>query len=93
MPGANALRTCNASRCNGVNLAVEVRGEGPAILFVHGYPLDRSIWQDQIVALEGYRRIAPDLRGMGQSDAPDLGYGMSIYAADLARTAGRPGRG
>jgi 3-oxoadipate enol-lactonase len=69
---------------NGVNLAVEVRGEGPAILFVHGYPLDRTIWRDQIDSLEGYRRIAPDLRGMGQSDAPDLGYGMGIYAADLA---------
>jgi 3-oxoadipate enol-lactonase len=69
---------------NGVNLAVEVRGEGPAILFVHGYPLDRTIWRDQIDSLEGYRRIAPDLRGMGQSDAPDLGYSMGIYAADLA---------
>lgn len=69
---------------NGVNLAVEVRGEGPAVLFVHGYPFDRSIWRDQLDSLEGYRRIAPDLRGMGQSDAPDLGYGMGIYAADLA---------
>lgn len=69
---------------NGVNLAVAVRGEGPAILFIHGYPLDRSIWREQIEALEGFHRIAPDLRGMGQSDAPDLGYSMSIYAADLA---------
>jgi 3-oxoadipate enol-lactonase len=69
---------------HGVNLAVEVRGDGPAVLFVHGYPLDRSIWRDQLEALEGFRRIAPDLRGMGQSDAPDLGYSMSIYAADLA---------
>jgi 3-oxoadipate enol-lactonase len=69
---------------HGVNLAVEVRGEGPAILFIHGYPLDRSIWSPQVEALEGFRRIAPDLRGMGQSDAPDLGYGMAIYAADLA---------
>ncbi len=69
---------------NGVNLAVEERGEGPAVLFVHGYPLDRSIWSEQLGALEGFRRIAPDLRGMGQSDAPDLGYGMGIYAADLA---------
>ena len=69
---------------NGVSLAVEVRGEGPAILFVHGYPLDRTVWRDQIDSLEGYRRIAPDLRGMGQSDAPDLGYGMGIYADDLA---------
>jgi 3-oxoadipate enol-lactonase len=69
---------------HGVNLAVEVWGEGPAILFVHGYPLDRTMWRDQVEALEGFRRIVPDLRGMGQSDAPDLGYGMGIYAADLA---------
>ena len=69
---------------NGVNLAVEVRGEGPAVLFVHGYPFDHTIWRDQIDSLDGYRRIAPDLRGMGRSDAPDLGYGMGIYADDLA---------
>ena len=84
----NAGRTApeNVQRVtvNGVNLAVEVRGEGPAILFIHGYPLDRTIWRAQIDALEGFQRIAPDLRGMGQSDAPDLGYSMSIYAADLA---------
>jgi 3-oxoadipate enol-lactonase len=69
---------------NGVSLAVEVRGQGPAVLFVHGYPFDRTIWRDQLDGLHGYRRIAPDLRGMGESDAPDLGYGMSIYADDLA---------
>ncbi|HSB54206.1 MAG TPA: alpha/beta fold hydrolase [Gemmatimonadales bacterium] len=69
---------------NGVNLAVEVRGEGPVVLFVHGYPFDRSIWSHQVAALEGFRRVAPDLRGMGASDAPDLGYSMEIYAADLA---------
>ena len=69
---------------NGVNLAVEVAGDGPAILFIHGYPLNRSIWREQVKALDGFRRIAPDLRGMGQSDAPDLGYAMATYAADLA---------
>ena len=69
---------------NGVNLAVEVRGEGPAVLFVHGYPLDRTLWQHQLGALTGFRRIAPDLRGLGLSDAPDLGYSMATYADDLA---------
>ena len=69
---------------HGVNLAVEVHGDGPAVLFIHGYPLDRTIWREQLSELEGYRRIAPDLRGMGQSDAPDLGYSMATYAADLA---------
>ena len=69
---------------NGVNLAVEVRGEGPAVLFVHGYPLDRTLWQHQLGSLTGFRRIAPDLRGLGLSDAPDLGYSMATYADDLA---------
>jgi 3-oxoadipate enol-lactonase len=69
---------------NGVSLAVEVRGEGPAVLFIHGYPHDRNLWSHQVEKLEGCRRIAPDLRGMGQSDAPDLGYSMATYAADLA---------
>jgi 3-oxoadipate enol-lactonase len=69
---------------NGVSLAVEVRGEGPAVLFIHGYPMDRSIWAHAMAELDGFRRIAPDLRGMGQSDAPDLGYSVETYAGDLA---------
>jgi pimeloyl-ACP methyl ester carboxylesterase len=69
---------------NGVTLTVRVQGEGPALLLVHGYPFDHTIWRDQLTSLDGYRRIAPDLRGMGRSDAPDLGYAMSTYAEDLA---------
>lgn len=69
---------------NGVGLTVEVRGEGPAVLFLHGFPLHRGMWDHQVGALAGWRRIAPDLRGMGGSDAPDLGYSMATYAADLA---------
>ena len=69
---------------NGVSLAVEVRGKGPAVLLVHGYPLDRTLWAAQLAGLDGYRLIAPDLRGLGLSDAPDLGYSMPTYADDLA---------
>lgn len=68
---------------NGVSLAVEKQGTGPAILFIHGYPLDHSIWDEQVAGLDGWTRIAPDLRGMGRSDAPDLGYSMGTYAEDL----------
>lgn len=68
---------------NGVQLALEMQGTGPAVLFLHGYPFDHSIWRHQVSNLGGYRRIAPDLRGMGRSDAPDLGYSMATYAADL----------
>jgi YbgC/YbaW family acyl-CoA thioester hydrolase len=69
---------------NGVSLAVERQGEGRAILFVHGYPLDRTLWAHPLAHLEGWQRIAPDLRGFGLSDAPDLGYSMATYADDLA---------
>lgn len=70
---------------NGVSLAVDVRGDAaqPAILFVHGFPLDRTQWAPMLDALDGTFRIAPDLRGFGASDAPDLGYSMATYAADL----------
>ncbi|MBL8985667.1 MAG: alpha/beta fold hydrolase [Gemmatimonadales bacterium] len=69
---------------NGVSLAIETRGSGPAVVFIHGFPLDRSIWRHPLDTLTGFRRIALDLRGMGQSDAPDLGYSMAMYADDLA---------
>ncbi|NRQ40710.1 alpha/beta fold hydrolase [Nonomuraea sp. NN258] len=69
---------------NGVRLTYDDLGEGPAVLFVHGFMLDRTLWRDQVRALDGWRRIAPDLRGMGRSEAPERGYRMSVYADDLA---------
>ena len=82
----NDTRTDGALRIgvHGVELAVELQGEGPAILFIHGYPLSRAIWEHQVAHLDGTRRINPDLRGFGGSDAPDLGYSMATWADDLA---------
>ena len=68
---------------NGVTLAVQSEGSGPAVLFIHGYPFDHTIWRHQVANLAGFHRIAPDLRGLGRSEAPDLGYSMATYAADL----------
>jgi pimeloyl-ACP methyl ester carboxylesterase len=46
-------------------------GEGPAIIFLHGFPFNRSMWREQIGFLSGhgYRVIAPDLRGLGENVA------------------------
>ena len=72
-----------------VTLAADVRGDGPALLLVHGFPLDRTIWKHQLATLAGWRRIAPDLRGLGRSEAPQDGYAMAAYADDLARLLDR----
>lgn len=51
------------------DLAFDDAGTGPAVILLHGYPFDRSMWRDQIrvVVAAGYRAIAPDLRGLGES--------------------------
>lgn len=67
----------------GARLAVRVRGQGPPVLFVHGFPLDHTMWTHQLAALDGWRRIAPDLRGAGDSDVPSDDYAMGRYAEDL----------
>ncbi len=69
-----------------VELAVETRGTGAAVLFVHGFPLDRMMWRHQLAGLARWRRIAPDLRGFGASGdgAPADGAGVALaqYADD-----------
>ncbi len=57
---------------NGISLHITERGEGPAVLFCHGYPDTSYTWRRQMnaVASAGYRAIAPDMRGYGRSSAP-----------------------
>lgn len=69
---------------NGVRLSFLDEGQGQTILFVHGFPLSRAIWQPQIEAfIQNYRVIAPDLRGHGESPAPAGVYAMETFAEDL----------
>ncbi|KAB2012853.1 hypothetical protein ES319_D09G118300v1 [Gossypium barbadense] len=60
-------------KVNGINMHVAEKGQGPVILFVHGFPELWYSWRHQISALssKGYRAVAPDLRGYGGTDAPD----------------------
>lgn len=57
---------------NGINMHVAEIGEGPAVLFLHGFPELWYSWRHQMLSLSslGYRAIAPDLRGYGETDAP-----------------------
>jgi pimeloyl-ACP methyl ester carboxylesterase len=67
----------------GINLALEDRGVGIPLLFIHGYPLSRRIWDLQLEGLaDAARLIAPDLRGHGDSDAAPGPYSMDLLADD-----------
>ena len=72
---------------NGIRLAYSDTAEGsPVVLLVHGFPLNRSMWDPQRAALRsiGARVIAPDLRGFGASEAGPAGpLSMAQHADDL----------
>ena len=85
--GVRASRSTGVSRqytVRGIAMTADVAGDGPAVLLVHGFPLDRTMWRRVASGLTGWRRIAPDLRGLGISEAPASGYSMTEYADDLA---------
>jgi pimeloyl-ACP methyl ester carboxylesterase len=55
----------------------------PTILFIHGYPLNRKLWQLQISDLaDSARMLIPDLRGFGESHAALGPYSMELLADD-----------
>lgn len=69
-----------------VRLHIRQEGSGPVALFIHGFPLDSTMWIQQLRALSGIRRcIAVDLRGFGRS-SPVTGdpLTMEVLAQDLA---------
>ena len=57
---------------NGISLHFVEEGQGPAVVFCHGFPAIWSSWKAQIeaVAGAGFMAIAPDMRGYGESSAP-----------------------
>lgn len=69
----------------GIRTAYDVAGEGPAVVLLHGFPLNRSMWREQVKALSPrFRVITPDLRGHGESAATTDPAHMDEMARDLA---------
>ena len=62
-------------------------GPGRPVVLIHGWPLSAEAWEGQIPALKdaGYRVVAYDRRGFGQSDKPDSGFDYDSLAEDLHR--------
>ncbi len=63
---------------NGVRLHCAVDGDGPLVVFLHGFPECWYSWRHQLAALAPrFRVVAPDLRGYNESDKPP---GIDAYA-------------
>jgi pimeloyl-ACP methyl ester carboxylesterase len=84
MPRASNSRCI---RINDVELNVVAEGDGPAVLLVHGFPDDHTVWRNQIPTLvdAGYRVIALDTRGCGESEIKShvSDYAIDKLVADL----------
>lgn len=70
---------------NGIRLHVAETGEGPLVLMLHGFGEFWWAWRHQLTALSdaGFRAVAVDLRGYGDSDKPPRGYDAWTLAGDV----------
>lgn len=75
----------NTNGTSAVPLFYEDHGSGKPVILIHGWPLSHRSWDFQVTALvqAGYRVIAYDRRGFGQSGTEWDRYDYSTLAADL----------
>jgi 3-oxoadipate enol-lactonase len=65
-------------------LAFDDEGPGPVVVLIHGFPLDRTMWINQRSSVGSiYRVILPDLRGHGNTAAPEGIYEVNAMADDV----------
>jgi pimeloyl-ACP methyl ester carboxylesterase len=72
---------------NGISLHVEEQGSGKPVVLLHGWPDSSDLWRNQMpfLAANGFRAIAPDLRGLGRSERPKTvaAYSLREAVADV----------
>lgn len=67
-----------------MHLAFADTGRACVLVLLHGFPLSREMWASQLTEIgKHYRVIAPDLRGHGESPAPEGVYTMNEMADDV----------
>jgi pimeloyl-ACP methyl ester carboxylesterase len=71
---------------NGIRMHYVTQGEGPLVVLLHGFPEFWYSWRFQIPALaqQGYRVVAPDLRGYNETEKPKRGYDIPTLLRDIA---------
>ena len=77
--------THHFAKVNGTRIHYVSGGSGSAVVLLHGWPLTWREWRGIMPALAkaGFTVIAPDLRGLGDSDRPSHGYDKKTVADDI----------
>ncbi len=71
---------------DGMTVGYTDHGEGTPLVFIHAFPLSKTMWQPQVDALkEGYRVITIDLGGHGESDIVPWNDSLDGYAKNIIR--------
>jgi len=83
---AKEVQTMNVS-INGMTMAYEEHGAGPAVLLLHGISADSRLWKSHIqpLMLAGYRVIVPNLRGFGEGSTLAGDYSIDVLSDDVIR--------
>jgi len=69
-----------------VRLHYVTGGQGPAVVFLHGWPQTWYMWRHLLPVLAtNHRVVAPDLRGLGDSSRPATGYDKKTVSQDIWR--------
>jgi 3-oxoadipate enol-lactonase len=67
-----------------VNYTDQGPDDAPAIIFIHGFPLNKTMWDKQVNALkENYRVITYDIRGHGESESGISTFSIELFVSDL----------
>ena len=70
---------------DGAEVEYDVRGEGPAVVFLHAFPLGQFMWDRQVAALEASHRVVRfDARGFGDTPPGEGPLTMDRIADDAA---------
>src|SRR5215204_3995679 len=77
--------TKGLANVRGIEMAYDDVGRGAAVVPLHGFPFDRSMWREQSQALSSTCRVvAPDLRGQGETSLGGVDVTMGEMAEDVA---------
>ena len=67
-----------------VNYTDQGADDAPVIIFIHGFPLNKTMWDNQVEALkDDYRVISYDIRGHGDSEQGNEDFSIKLFVTDL----------